>query len=110
GWLALWAIGQRSCIIHSSQRCRENATFGRRRVQAPAPFGPVAANFRLDGRPLWRAGDQSGRGRMLANVFSNTMWTRATKAADVPLFSLALTLLFMAAIVALAFFACAGLP
>jgi len=47
---------------------------------------------------------------MLANVFSNTMWTRATKAADVPLFSLALTLLFMAAIVALAFFACAGLP
>jgi len=53
--------------------------------------------------------NQLGRGRMLANVFRNTTSTRATEAADVPLFGLALSLLFMAAIVVLAFFACAGL-
>ena len=47
---------------------------------------------------------------MLANAFSNTTSTRATKAADSPLFGLALSLLFMAAIVVLAFIACAGLP
>jgi len=46
---------------------------------------------------------------MLANVFSNTTSPRVTKAADVPLVSLALSLLFMAAIVVLAFIACAGL-
>jgi hypothetical protein len=46
---------------------------------------------------------------MLANVFSNTTSTRVTKAADVPLVSLALSLLFMAAVVMLAFIACAGL-
>jgi hypothetical protein len=47
---------------------------------------------------------------MLANVFSNTTSTRAEKVADVPLFGLALGLLFMATIVVLAFIACAGLP
>jgi len=46
---------------------------------------------------------------MLANVFSNTTSTHATKAADAPLVGLALSLLFMAAIVVLAFVACAGL-
>jgi hypothetical protein len=46
---------------------------------------------------------------MLANVFSNTTSTRAREAADVPLVGLVLSLLFMAAIVALAFIACAGL-
>ena len=46
---------------------------------------------------------------MLANVFGNTTSTRATKAADAPLVGLALSLLFMAAIVVLAFVACAGL-
>ena len=46
---------------------------------------------------------------MLANVFSNTTSTRATKAADAPIAGLALSVLFMAAIVVLAFVACAGL-
>jgi len=47
---------------------------------------------------------------MLGNAFSNTTSTRATKAADAPLLGLALSLLFVAAIVVLAFIACAGLP
>ena len=46
---------------------------------------------------------------MLANVFSNTTSTGTREAADVPLVGLALSLLFMAAIVVLAFVACAGL-
>jgi hypothetical protein len=46
---------------------------------------------------------------MLANVFSNTTSTRATKAADVPLSGLVLSLLFIAAVVVLAFIACAAL-
>ena len=63
--------------------------------------------------PLWRATvmgtNQSGEVRMLTNVLSNTRLTRATKVADVPLIGLGLSLLFMAAIIAVAFIACAGL-
>jgi hypothetical protein len=61
--------------------------------------------------PLWRATvmgtNQSGEVRML--TLSNTSLTRATKVADVPLIGLGLSLLFMAAIIAVAFIACAGL-
>jgi hypothetical protein len=46
---------------------------------------------------------------MLANVFSNTTPPRVEKAEGVPLLGLALSLCLMAAIAALAFFACAAL-
>jgi hypothetical protein len=65
--------------------------------------------FALMARHRGVRANQSGRGRMLANVFSNTTSTRTREAADVPLVGLALSLLFMAAIVVLAFIACAGL-
>ena len=48
--------------------------------------------------------------RMLANVFSNdTTPPRVNTAEDVPIVGVALSLFFMAAIVALAFVACAAL-
>ena len=56
-----------------------------------------------------RYGESPNRGwRMLVNVFSNTTPPRV-KAEGVSIVGLALSLFFMAAIVALAFVACAGL-
>jgi hypothetical protein len=46
---------------------------------------------------------------MLVNVFGNTTLPRVRMAEGVPLVGLALSLSFLAAIMALAFIACAGL-
>src|SRR5262249_46367309 len=96
-----WRLGDGFCDIHHSHSGAAETPHVRPALVLCQPTFALMARH--------RDGDKAIGGEVRMLTLSNTSLTRATKVADVPLIGLGLSLLFMAAIIAVAFIACAGL-